>query len=572
MNPSQYQLPQHVSEDRLRARREVLAGERARFELKKDAPEGGLLDEGRALPPDCKVLPPDADFKPSKLFGELAAYRLWTAFNMIPGTAKWFALSRRSSRFLAIFQGFLGPRAVMSRWAEDAEFGRQRLTGVNPMQITLLDRDRKTPEWDPLCDAADRVLRTKKPARTMKDMLVAGRLFYTTYAPLWHPRIQAQVQKGTYLAAPTCLFWSDDTGHLMPLAIQLKPLDVREKNPVFTPLDPPFDWLMARSHAQSADTHTHEGTYHLLETHLVSGAIALCMYRQLHPDHPLRQLLDPHYAENLAINKLALGGLLAKGGTIDTALSGRVAGTLDAARIFYRGWSFTARSLKAELLGRGVERRDTLPFYYYRDDALEVHAAIEKYVSGIIDLWYHTDEDVKDDDELQAWFAEVASEDGAHIPDFPASVSKAADLKEICTELIFRAGPQHAAVNNGQFDAYAWVPNAPALLSAPLPEEPSPEVGHFTEEAFWKAMPAWSPATSQINMVWVLSAPTSRTLLHAGESPAFHPALCPEAEDVVGAFRRRLHTISQTIHRRNERLDIPYRFMDPLNISRSTDI
>lgn len=571
MNPSQYQLPQHVSGDRRRARAQILDLERRRFVLKQD-PRAGLPDEMRPLPPDCQALPSDADFPPSKLYGELAAYRLWTAFNMVPGTAKWLALSGSSSRFLAIFQGILGPRHVMSRWAEDAEFARQRLTGVNPMQITRLEADRTTPAWDPLLEGADAVLRARKPARRVKDMLAEKRLFYTTYDVLWHPRIQGQIIQRTHLAAPTCLFWSDDTGHLMPLAIQLKPLDVEEKNPVFTPLDPGFDWLMARAHAQSADTHTHEGTYHLLETHLVSGAIALCLYRQVHPDHPLRQLLDPHYAENLAINKLALGGLLAKGGTIDTALSGRVAGTLDAARLFYKGWDFWGRSLEAELKSRGVDDRQTLPFYYYRDDALEVHGAIGKYVSGILDLWYRSDEDVQKDTELQAWAGEVASDDGAAIPGFPATIGTRAELKALCTELVFRAGPQHAAVNNGQFDAYAWVPNAPALLYAPLPDSPSPENGHFSKAAFWKAMPDWGPATSQMNMVWVLSAPTSRTLLHAGESPAFHPCLAPEAEDVVGAFRRRLHTISQTIHRRNERLDIPYRFMDPLNISRSTDI
>lgn len=571
MNPSQYQLPQHVSEDRRRARAAALERERGRFGLKKDAPQP---DELRPLPPDCEKLPADVDFKPSKLYGELAAYRLWTTLNLIPGSAKWLVLGRSPSRYLGIFQGILGPRAVMSRWAEDAEFGRQRLCGVNPMQITRLTADEDAPvhEGTPLWEAADAVLRSRKPARTMADVLAAGRLFYTSYSVLWHPRIQEQVQKGSHLAAPTCLFWSDDTDNLMPLAIQLKPPHVTAKNPVFTPLCPTFDWLMARAHAQSADTHTHEGTYHLLETHLISGAIALCMHRRVHPDHPLRQLLDPHYFDNLAINKLALGGLLAPGGTIDTALSGRVAGTLDAARLFYKGWSWKKRCLSAELSSRGVTDRGALPFYHYRDDALEVHAAIVKYASGILDLWYATDEDVVRDTELQAWVAEVASPDGAAIPDFPSPLRTKDELKALCAELIFRAGPQHAAVNNGQFDAYAWVPNAPALLRAPLPDEPSPEKGHFSETDFWRLMPGWSPSTSQINMVWVLSAPTSRTLLHAGDSPAFHPSLCPQAEDVVAAFRRRLRTISQAIQRRNERLDIPYRYLDPLNISRSTDI
>lgn len=122
-------------------------------------------------------------------------------------------------------------------------------------------------------------------------------------------------------------------------------------------------------------------------------------------NYPLRQLLDPHYEQNLAINKLAMGGLLAQGDTIDTALGGKGAWTLDGARMFYRRWSFKERSLTADLWGRGMERAEIL----------------------------------------------------------------------LAAHLIFCAGPQHAAVNNVQFDAYGWVPNSPAVMHAPLPAEPSPE-------------------------------------------------------------------------------------------------
>lgn len=566
MNPSPYQLPQNVSADRRRARDELLRFERRRFVFHREDLE---LPEGyRRLPPTCAKLPFDQDFPASKLYGELAAYRLWTAVNLLPSTAKWAALFRSPQRYLAMFQGILGPREVMSRWREDSEFARQRLTGVNPMQVKAVRDDEKTAIWR----AGDEVLRAQSPARTIREMFAQGRLFQTDYSVLWSPRIQGQVRPGAHLAAPTCLFWTNDAGHLMPLAIQLKPAWVEEKNPVFTPLGPTYDWLIARAHAQAADTHTHEGTYHLLETHLVSGAVALGVYRQLHPDHPLRQLLEPHYDQTLAINKLALGGLLAKGGTIDTALAAGVNGTLDAARKFYAGWSFKERSLRADLEGRGVERTGALPFYYYRDDALVILDAIEKYAASMLGLWYRDDGDVERDYELQAWAAEIASEHGGDITDFPSRFTTREQLFSVAAELIFRAGPQHAAVNNGQFDAYGWVPNAPALMTAPLPGESSPEEGHFNEKSFWEALPSWHPATSQLNMVWVLSAPTRRSLLHSGESPAFHPSLCPEAEQIVGGFRRRLHTISETIHRRNRTLDIPYRFLDPKSVSRSTSI
>jgi hypothetical protein len=569
MNPSRYELPQRVSPDRRRARTETLRLERERFTFKRDAPLPGIPGNFRWLPPSCEKLPSEYDFPPSKIFGELAAWRLWTAVNLLPGMAKWVTLFRSPERYAGVFQGLNRPAKIMSRWRDDAEFGRQRLTGVNPMQIRCLQ---ESAEGTPLWEAAEEVLKRTEPRRPIKDMYDKRRLFYTDYSSLWHPRVQSHVHKGISLAAPTCLFWTNDTGHLMPLAIQLKPRG-EPKNPVFTPLSPEYDWMMARAHAQAADTHTHEGTYHLLETHLVSGAVALCMYRQLHPDHPVRQILEPHYADTLAINKLALGGLLAEGGTIDTAIAAGVSGTLDAARMHYAGWSFTGRSLAADLKERGVDDSETLPFYYYRDDASNVRAAIRNYVKGVIGLWYGSGEDVVEDTELQAWVAETASSRGGDIPGFPASLSTVTELCEVVTELIFRAGPQHAAVNNGQFEAYAWVPNSPAMVRSRLPEEPSPMDGHFTSLDFWRAMPSWSPATSQLNMVWVLSKPTTRTLLHVGgESPALSPSYCPQVDEIVGGFRRRLHSISQKIQRRNATLDIPYVFLDPLNISRSTDI
>jgi arachidonate 5-lipoxygenase len=141
----------------------------------------------------------------------------------------------------------------------------------------------------------------------------------------------------------------------------------------------------------------------------------------------------------------------------------------------------------------------------------------------------------------------------------------------LCTHLIFRAGPQHAAVNNGQFESYGWVPNSPALTYAPLPEEASPPratSARQTSGASCRPVPDHGAAQLRLDAQRADDA----TLLHSGESPAFHPALCPEAEEIVGGFRRRLHTLSQSIQRRNTTLDIPYRFLDPVNISRSTDI
>lgn len=573
MNPSRFQLPQYVSEDRRRGRAHTLELERRRFELKRDD-LGGEREAGdfRRLPPTCAKIPGEMDF-PASMISALGVDRVKSM--LVYGSARISNVihpltSERGYRSLFRLMG--ESMATIAGWREDVAFGRQRMTGVNPMILRQLRDDAKTPLWEAGAEVMDKKQPSGRPKMTMGDAFRLGRLFVADYSVLWDPRIQKHVASDAHLGAPTCLFWSDDYGDLLPLAIQLKPAWMREKNPVFTPLHPYADWMAARAHVGSADTHVHEAPYHLLETHLVSEAVALSLYREVHPDHPLRQLLDPHYEYNLAINKLALGDLLAKGGTIDTTVAAGVAGALNAARMHYAKWSFKDRWLKKDLHDRGVHDPATLPQYYYRDDAVLVHDAVTRYTAAILSLWYRTDEDVLEDEELQGFVRACGSEDGGDIPGFPTAVTTRQDLFELVAELIFRAGPQHAAVNNGQFDAYGFIPGTPGRLTLPLADAPPGDGGGITEAQLWEAMPSLHVSLSQMGMVWVLSRPTIRTLLHSGQSPAFHPSLCYEADEIVSAFRRRLGAISEGIQRRNAPLQVGYRYLDPLNISRSTDI
>ena len=583
MNPSVYQLPQYVSRDRRRARRAVLVEQRQRFALVPDSLDDDLPEHARRLPPRVARLPRDMDF-PAVKKSRLVLGKLLTKVN---GTlVSWMSLrSRTEGGQRRMFRLIRGPRHVRSRWRNDDEFARQRLCGVNPMHLQLC-REPPAPE---LVTAADHWLAHREETARVADLVRHQRLFATNYDPLWHPSVQRHVNRKAQLAAPTCLFFISERGALEPLAIRLRPEAAEGPNPVLTPASPPIDWMLAKAHAQTADAHVHEGPYHLLETHLVNEAIALCMYRQLHPDHPLRQLLEDHYEGTLAINHTARNHLLSVTGPIQKAMAAGVPGVLNAARMHYGRWNFADNSLERQLARRGV---GDIPRYYYRDDARAVHEAIFHCVSALLGLWYRRDRDVLEDVELQAWLAETAAPDGGDVPGFPARIATRRALIELVTELIFRAGPQHAAVNNGQFDSYGWIPNAPGTFYAPLCHDG--HAGHdghaddgapdraddarerislaTSEHRFWRAMPSTRQCIAQMSMVWVLSAPTERSLLHLGESSAFSAAQCFSAHRAVVAFRRRLQSISSAIHRRNERLDVPYWYLDPLNISRSTDI
>ena len=58
---------------------------------------------------------------------------------------------------------------------------------------------------------------------------------------------------------------------------------------------------------------------------------------------------------------------------------------------------------------QNIKDRDVvdIPNYHFRDDGLEHWFAIRSYVDNVVDLFYHTDEDVQQDYELQEWETEI---------------------------------------------------------------------------------------------------------------------------------------------------------------------
>lgn len=398
----------------------------------------------------------------------------------------------------------------------------------------------------------------------------AGRIYMTEYPMLWDKPVQEHVRGNAHLAAPTTLFYSDDDGILMPLAIQLKPREIKDRNPVFTPLNRRWDWMMARGHVQASDSHYHESISHLLETHLVSEVFALATLRNLHPDHPLNQLMLPHFEHTLAINEQARKNLLADHGEIAKSMAAKHTGNINLVRMTWASWKYQDHSLNADLENRDVK---DLPGYLYRDDATKVYKAIDEYARGILGIWYQTDEDILSDPELQAWAREVSNPKEGGIKGFPEQITTREQLFDIAANVIFRASAQHAAVNNGQFGAYGWVPNAPVAMYSELPDH-SPEDDRplFTKADYYKALPDWKRTLGQTGMVWLLSEPTERSILRAGELMAFTKEHCFEAYQVVGQFRRQLRAISDGIDKRNDEIGFEYNYLKPQNIDHSISI
>ena len=164
-------------------------------------------------------------------------------------------------------------------------------------------------------------------------------------------------------------------------------------------------------------------------------------------------------------------------------------------------------NIRADTQRRQVDDKDHLPNYYYRDDGILIWDAIESYVREIIGIFYKSDDDVKEDTEVQSWANEVhfhafPGYDGA--PDghgFPDKMESCEDLILYCTLIMYSGSAQHAAVNFGQFDMYAFIPNAPFALRKPPPTEK----GVTTYANILESLPTIHTSGLTIGLVYALS-------------------------------------------------------------------
>ena len=263
-------------------------------------------------------------------------------------------------------------------------------------------------------------------------------------------------------------------------------------------------------------------------------------------------------------------------------MAGGVNGTLNAAALAYRDWSFADRGLEADLAARGMNE---LRNYRYRDDAREIYAALHRFVSEFLGLWYQLDADVVQDAELRGLPPRGGRARGRRHLRLPRSGRRRArgDPHRLVPEAVHSASPTSSSapgrstrpLNNGQFDyTYGEVANGPGrLYGGKLPDEIDPRGrSFFTEADFWRRPTRQATAIAQMSMVWVLSLPTRRSILQTGQFPSLDPMLEPGGGGghrlAAPASSSRSRTTSRRKNAKASRC--PYRYLDPENVSLST--
>uniref|UniRef100_A0A671YNF5 Arachidonate 5-lipoxygenase b, tandem duplicate 2 n=1 Tax=Sparus aurata TaxID=8175 RepID=A0A671YNF5_SPAAU len=387
---------------------------------------------------------------------------------------------------------------VMQHWREDFMFGYQFLNGCNPV---IIKKCTKLPEKFPVTH--EMVSVSLERDMTLQEEIEAGNIYIADYEVLDgispNSTDPCTLQ---YLAAPICLLYKTARNKILPIAIQLGQTPGKD-NPIFLPTDGQYDWLLAKIWVRSADFHHHQTITHLLRTHLITEVFAIAMYRQLPAVHPVYKLLTPHIRFTIAINTKAREQLICECGIFDKANATGGGGHVQLVQKAVKNLTFRSLCFPDAIKARGVDSKEDLPTYFYRDDGYLVWGATKSFVSDVVHIYYTSDEAVQADEEIQAFIKDVCSfgmQDFDHC-EFPKSVKSREELAEYLTVIVFTASAQHAAVNFGQYDWCSWIPNAPSTMRKPPPHKK----GLADVNLIIESLPDRGRSSWHLGAVWALS-------------------------------------------------------------------
>lgn len=555
--------------------------------------EGGIIDYVEKLVADIKTiagqLKPDAEAAfAAAIAGELSDSGFPTSIEklqaFLEGVVKKFALTVTEDTlgdiltiiaqmgtvsgpasslddYNNLFQ-FISLPAISGTFQEDSQFANMRVAGPNPVMIARIH------ELDPrLPITGQQYQSVMGEGDTLETALADGRLYLADYSVFYDALNGSFPSAQKFSYAPLALFaipLGEKT--LMPVAIQCSPYPNAD-NPIITPKDDQYNWLIAKTIVNIADGNFHEAVSHLGRTHLFVEPFVIATHNQLPSTHPLFILLTPHFEGTLAINDAAQRLLIAPLGNVDTLMSG----SIDQSRVYaVQGAQSYLRNVNTSALpqtlaARGVDDASLLPVYPYRDDALLLWNAINQWVSEYIKYYYASDEAVQNDAELRNWVTELVAHDGGRADNIGEAnqISTAAQLIELVTLVIFTASVQHAAVNYPQDAIMSYTPAMPLAGYAAPPSSPS----GASEADYMNILPPLEIAEVQLQVGYILGSVYYTRLGEYGSNYFTEP----DIQKHLLQFKQDLLDIEAEIIERNK-TRIPYDFLLPSRIPQSINI
>merc|ERR1712037_719329 len=172
--------------------------------------------------------------------------------------------------------------------------------------------------------------------------------------------------------------------------------------------------------------------------------------------------------------------------------------------------------------------------------------ALHKYVEGVVNQTYGSDQEVEEDEKLKGFHASLADSERGNIPGFPETPGNKLNLTDTLTSIIFTGSVQHQAINAPQF-TYSFQPHRPVILTKWM-QEALPSI-ELNKEIYQLSNTLATPMQSQCNL---LSLEAFKELL-----PEVHQELQQNLESLRDEVRSR---------------GGEYKFLNPEKVACSIDI
>ncbi|RYP72922.1 hypothetical protein DL771_003960 [Monosporascus sp. 5C6A] len=234
-------------------------------------------------------------------------------------------------------------------------------------------------------------------------------------------RYQTELEKTTiqpqrYGAASSAYFYiHPESGDFLPLAIRTK----AGSDLVYSPLDDPTDWLLAKM-IFNVDDFFHAQMFHLVVTHDVSAAVHLAALRTLSEKHPAMITLERLMLQGCSSRAVGEELCFNQGGHWDQLFYVNNIGCRDYVT---KNWptrgAYQAGYLKNDFRARGLvdEKNEfNFKFFTFYQDALKIQEIYRDFFIAFVISYYASDDDVAADPEPQNWVAQAFA---AKVVDFP---------------------------------------------------------------------------------------------------------------------------------------------------------
>ncbi|XP_058468854.1 hydroperoxide isomerase ALOXE3-like [Solea solea] len=472
---------------------------------------------------------------------------------MIGSKEKWASIDDMKNVFWA--KKTTISEYLEEHWKEDDFYGYQFLNGNNP---NMIKRCSELPENFPVTQEMVKPFLEK--GTSLQEEMKKGNIFIFDEKKMDGIRPRDNDGEPLPVTAGLCLFYMNPENKLKPIAIQLhqKP---SEQNPIFLPSDTETDWLLAKIFIRNADVMDHESTHHLMCTHFMAEVYAIATLRCFPVIHPLYKLLIPHFRVTLYLNTIGRKELFGPDGALTMSSLG-YEGMIELMRRTHSETTYSSLCLPENIAERGLE---SVPDFYYRDDGLSVWNIINRFVKAVVEFYYPTNSDVCKDAELQEWISEIFTHGflGNKASGIPECFHCTEEVIRFITMVIFISTAQHAAVNNGQFDYFSWLPNGPMLLHKPPPTTK----GQSSMTTILETLPNIGDTAKLLALLWLLSKRyTDFVPLGAYPEQRFDE---PALKEMIKEFQAELSYLSEEITARNSQLEVPYTYLNPAEIENS---